>query len=214
MPVADDVYSTEIERTKKHGKSPEGLADILNSLEFIHTKGLVHRDLKPHNILLHEGTWKLADFGLISQDKETLSQPITTSNHAYGTAMYCAPEQTTDFKRVTPLADIYSFGAILHDIYTDGKRVPYSELSGAGEIGLIIERCTKNNKEQRFKSIKSLRERLLYILSKDNTKILNPDTNQWILSLDEIEKWSADKLENFVFYLKRNEGFGIIFSLN
>jgi serine/threonine protein kinase len=85
MPLADDVYTNEIEECKSESRNPEGLSDILNALEFLHDKGLVHRDLKPQNILKHNGAWKLADFGLITQDKEILSQTITTSKQAFGT---------------------------------------------------------------------------------------------------------------------------------
>jgi len=69
---------------------------------------LVHRDLKPQNVLKHNGIWKLADFGLVTQDKEILSQTITTSKQAFGTTMYCAPEQIIEFNRITPQADISS----------------------------------------------------------------------------------------------------------
>ncbi|MBF4487744.1 protein kinase [Flavobacterium sp. CSZ] len=216
MPICDNVFTEEIILSKNEARLPDGLSDILNSLEFIHSKGLVHRDLKPQNILLHEGVWKLADFGLISQDKEILSQSITTSNNAFGTAMYCSPEQTTDFKRVKASADIYSFGAILHDIFTDGKRVPYSELKGDGEIGIIISMCTRNNPEKRFKDINSLREKLLYILSKDIAIKTTADTEAWITALKDIENLNADKFENLIFFLKRNEDLvhPILYELN
>ncbi|RED26929.1 serine/threonine protein kinase [Flavobacterium cutihirudinis] len=203
MPIAEDVYSNEIINSKAENRNPEGLGDILNSLEFIHSKGLVHRDLKPQNILKHEGIWKLADFGLISQDKEILSQTITTSNNAYGTVHYCAPEQTTEFRRVTPLADIYSFGAILHDIFTDGNRVPYSQLTANGEIGVIIEKCTKHKKEDRFINIATLRNKLLYVLSKQPILKSTVD-NQWFEDFKNTQFWDVDKFESFVFFLKRN----------
>lgn len=205
MPLAEDFFEEEIIRCKFEKRNPEGLGDILNSLEFIHNKGLIHRDLKPQNILKHEGVWKLADFGLISQDKEILSQTITTSNNAFGTVNYCAPEQITEFRRVTPQADIYSFGAILHDIFTDGKRVPYSELSANGEIGVIIEKCTKHKKENRFSDIKTLRNKLLYVLSKKPI-VKAVEDNTWFDDFKNTQNWDVDKFENFVFYLKKNEG--------
>ncbi|MFK7114088.1 protein kinase [Flavobacterium oreochromis] len=204
MPIAEDIYVNEIINCKSQGRNPEGLSDILNSLEFIHNKGLVHRDLKPQNILKHNGVWKLADFGLITQDKEILSQTITTSNNAFGTVNYCAPEQTTEFRRVTPLADIYSFGAILHDIFTDGKRVPFSELSANGEIGVIIGKCTKNKKENRFSNVKLLRNKLLYVLSK-KPLLKSIEDNQWFEDFKNIGVWDYDKFESFIFFLKKHE---------
>src|SRR5690554_1116648 len=73
MPVADKVFVDEIADCKIAGTVPEGLSDILNSLEYLHNVGLKHRDLKPHNVLLHDEKWKLADLGLISADKDFLS---------------------------------------------------------------------------------------------------------------------------------------------
>jgi serine/threonine protein kinase len=210
MPLADDVYINEIIRSKKAGKNPEGLGDILNALEFLHDKALVHRDLKPHNILKHNGAWKLADFGLITQDKKILSQTITTSKNAFGTAMYCAPEQVVEFNRITPQADIYSFGAILHDIFTDGSRVPYSELSGQGEIGQIIAKCTRHKKEQRFQNIKSIRTKLLTLLSDDQKAPKNQSDLQWQNKFCDVLKWDEDLLENFTFYLKQSHAIGDI----
>jgi len=207
MPLAEDVYNNEIDNCKAENRHPKGLGDILNALEFLHDKGLVHRDLKPQNILKHNGIWKLADFGLISQDKEILSKTITTSKQAFGTTMYCAPEQVVEFNRITPSADIYSFGAILHDIFTDGARVPYSELKATGEIGYIIEKCTRHKKELRFKSIKPIRTKLLSLLSKNSAKAIGEEDKEWKNKFIDISNWDEDIFENFIFYLKRNSNF-------
>lgn len=200
MPLAEDVYTNEIEKCKIENRNPEGLADILNAMEFLHDKGLVHRDIKPQNILKHDGIWKLADFGLITQDKEILSQTITTSKNAFGTAMYCAPEQCVEFNRITKLADVYSFGAILHDIFTDGNRVPYSELTGKGEIGQIINKCTKYKKEQRYWNLKSLRNKLLTLLSKGKDGAKNETDAEWHSKFLKINDWDEDIYQS-------NEGF-------
>jgi serine/threonine protein kinase len=216
MPLAENVFSDEIENSKNEGRYPEGLGDILNSLEFLHSRGLVHRDLKPQNVLKHNGTWKLADFGLISQDKEILSQTITTSNNAFGTVMYCAPEQTVEFKRITPQADIYSFGAILHDIFSNENRIPYSQLSAEGEIGYIIERCTKKDKDKRFKDIKLLRAKLLSYISKPNISDSSQHDEEWIENFNNVLSWDNDTFENFTFYLKQSDTIqqNVFFSIN
>ncbi|NOQ76042.1 MAG: protein kinase [Crocinitomix sp.] len=200
MPFAQRVYSQEIQLQKDTGGKIEGLADILNSLEYLHNLGLVHRDLKPQNVLLHEGQWKLADFGLITTDKD-LTSTLTSTNSLAGTELYCAPDQVYNFKKVTHHADIYSFGAILHDIFNGEKRIPYSKLSAEGEIGFIIEKCTEEKIEKRFSDIASLRGPLLSFLSdKKSNSSADKTTKKWIDKLDEISTWKVIDMEKFLSF--------------
>jgi serine/threonine protein kinase len=204
MPVATRVYEQEIQLCKETGvPHPDGLSDILNSLEHLHKLGYVHRDLKPQNILFHDGQWKLSDLGLISADSKLLSK-ITSTDAFAGTELYCAPEQVTAFTDVNHQADIYSFGAILHDIFDGGKRVPYSKLMASGSIGFIIEKCTENVRENRFNDINSLRNSLLSVLSKGVTEVsVNKRASEWIEKLGNSSSWNYDDFETFVFYLNR-----------
>jgi len=184
MPVATKVYDQQIALDKKLNNEPEGLADILNSLEHLHKMGLKHRDLKPPNILFHDGSWKLADFGLISAD-HTLNTTFTSTNSALGTQLYCAPEQIQNFHSVQEQADIYSFGCILHDIYGDGQRVPYRKQTAPGTIGLIIEKCTDENPLKRFPNVRALRSVLLSVLAKGTKEEkASTDTTIWLEKIE------------------------------
>jgi serine/threonine protein kinase len=116
MPLAEKTLVEEIAECKANGTSPsEALADVLNALEKLHELGFVHRDLKPQNILLIKGIWRLTDFGLILPPCGTTTK-LTSIGSAWGTLEYAAPEQSSEFHTVGPTADIYAFGCILHDI--------------------------------------------------------------------------------------------------
>ncbi len=154
MPLADRTYEKQIAEDKASGKlTVDALVDLLNALEEIHRLGYTHRDLKPSNVLLHDGKWKLSDFGLALPPQGTTTQ--LTTNSAWGTRDYCAPEQIRGFHGVGPAADIYAFGCILHDIYGD-TRVPYSRATASGSIGRVIEKCTEPSLAKRFSTIAAL----------------------------------------------------------
>lgn len=103
----------------------------LEGLAAAHKEGFVHRDLKPHNILIHHGIAKVADFGLAKNfQKAGLSGMSLTGNYA-GTPLFMPPEQIVNFKYVKPVSDVWSFAATLYHLLTgkfpyrfDGKRDP------------------------------------------------------------------------------------------
>jgi eukaryotic-like serine/threonine-protein kinase len=85
-------------------------------LEHAHARGLVHRDVKPQNLLLREdGTLKVADFGIARLGDG--STTMTKAGTLIGTAAYMAPE-VVHGEPATPAADLYSLGAVLYELLT------------------------------------------------------------------------------------------------
>jgi serine/threonine protein kinase len=89
---------------------------ICGGLEHAHEAGLVHRDVKPQNLLLRgmDGAVKIADFGIARSAEAT---QLTQAGTVLGTAAYLAPEQATGGE-VSPATDIYSLGAVLYELLT------------------------------------------------------------------------------------------------
>jgi eukaryotic-like serine/threonine-protein kinase len=116
---------TLADELKRRGRLPpaEVVAigiQVCSALEAAHEAGLVHRDIKPQNILLRpDGRVKIADFGIARSLTATRHTEIGT---VLGTAAYLAPEQARG-ERVTPAADIYSLGVVLYEMLTG--RTPF-----------------------------------------------------------------------------------------
>jgi len=110
-----------LDALQRHGLFPASQAAavvraVLNALTVAHGAGVIHRDIKPHNVLLdRHGTPKLSDFG-IAQVMD--NKQLTRTGSTMGTIGFMAPEQQDDARGVDVRADIYAVGATLYALVT------------------------------------------------------------------------------------------------
>ncbi|MEK7468585.1 MAG: protein kinase [Planctomycetota bacterium] len=110
-------------------------ADMAGALEAAHRAGVVHRDVKPHNVLIDAaGAAFLSDFGL-AKDLAS-SQGLTATGEVFGTPAYMSPEQAAGRARhATPASDVYSLGATLYEMLT-------GHVAFAGQTAVEMMRLT------------------------------------------------------------------------
>ncbi len=104
---------------------------ILAALGFSHQKGIVHRDIKPQNILVTpDGMVKVTDFGIA---RAAASGQLTETGTVLGTVHYCSPEQAQG-RGVTAASDLYSVGVVLYEMLTG--RLPFE---GEGALAVALK---------------------------------------------------------------------------
>lgn len=139
----------------------------LRGIEHAHDRGIIHRDIKPQNILLDKsGRVKITDFGIAKALSETR---MTETNHVIGSVQYISPEQAKG-QNTDERTDIYSFGVVLFELLTG--RLPYEAETAVSvalkhisepfpdvleyreiPLGLknIIMKCTEKNPVDRYR---------------------------------------------------------------
>jgi len=121
--VMEHVDGTDLAAELKAGRlDPQRavsvISDVAAALDAVHEKGIVHRDVKPANVLIRsDGTAKLADLGIATLTEGT---SITASGTVLGTAAYMAPEQVRG-DTVGPQADIFALAAVAYEAFS-GER--------------------------------------------------------------------------------------------
>ena len=155
---------------------------IADALEYAHQKGIIHRDVKPSNVLINENSEaKLADFGLAKAWQQ--AGGLTAPDSTLGTIQYISPEQLTNAKDADPQADIFSFGATIY--YTLAGKPPFGtkplakvvnnilyedppplEADIPKELNKVIMKTLQKDKKNRFGSMEEVKNLLQQIYKK------------------------------------------------
>lgn len=164
------------------------IEQTLAALDFAHSLGFVHRDIKEQNILV-DGEFpkfiaKLTDFGLAKSFKQTGMSGVTMVGDVAGTIAYMPPEQVRDFKEVRPPSDIYAIGMTAYSLLTGKHALDLSPKAGISEtvkaifekpivplaqrlpdippkIAFVIEQAIAKEVENRWRSAGEMREALI-----------------------------------------------------
>lgn len=146
---------------------PDALHIILtcaSALQHAHDKGLIHRDIKPDNVLItRQGDIKVADFGMVKDQDEELS--LTQTGHAVGTPWYMPLEQAKNAKDTDCRCDIYALGCMLYCLLTGNP--PFA---GATLVE-VIEAKTKGTFRPARQVSADVPERLDLIIAKMTAKL-------------------------------------------
>ncbi len=130
------------------------LKQIAEALDAAHAAGIVHRDVKPHNILVDGERAYLSDFGLAKAYAETGPGPGSGAS-IVGTVEYMAPEQWRG-ERVGPAADVYALGCVLYEALTGiapfARKESDTEPEMPRGIDAVIERAVSKDPSERFRT--------------------------------------------------------------
>ncbi len=150
---------------------------ICDALQFAHDEGVVHRDVKPENILVDKrGRVKIADFGLaklLGQGPGNVS--LTATQQVMGTLRYMAPEQMEGTKGVDHRADIYSLGVVFYELLTGelpiGRFAPPSKKVEIDvRLDEVVLRALEKEPEQRYQHASEVKTEVEQIASSRRTK--------------------------------------------
>ena len=109
------------DRLRREGQLPIHEAvrfagEVADALDYAHRHGVVHRDVKPENILLGDGHARVADFGVARALEAAGGGQLTESGMAVGTPAYMSPEQASGAGQVDARTDIYALGCVLYEM--------------------------------------------------------------------------------------------------
>ena len=143
------------------------MMQVCDGLAYAHHNGVIHRDIKPSNLMVDgRGHLKILDFGIAWLD----SQGQPDGEAIYGTPDYMSPEQFTSPDAVTHLADIYSLGAVMYEVFVGSKHrddvagweAALEQLPAA--LADLVRSCLASDPAQRPASAEAVRLQLLRLL--------------------------------------------------
>ncbi len=149
---------------------------VLQGMEAVHAKGVVHRDMKPENVLIDDEVPKIADFGLAGGHQ---LDDITKSFHVIGTPPYMPEEQFIDLATTDARTDVYSLGKILYEAIegrmTQERNKPFESAQlfdpstrMLRRLDKVVRNATSKDRHHRTSSVGALRKELEAILEESD----------------------------------------------
>jgi serine/threonine protein kinase len=205
MPLCKFSIDTKLE---KFQENPELAIDILlqacNGVNAVHLSGVIHRDIKPKNILIsQENQVKVSDLGLgkfVFRD----SSILTSSNAFMGTQGFIPPEfyKNGGTKNADIRSDIYQLGKTIYNVFTNSPPTLIERDILPGGLLFIIQKCISDNPLNRYQSVGELENALNnYLLAmKPEANPLNAFENLINIAKDNLKRNTYDKenVENII----------------
>lgn len=164
---------------------------VLDALEYAHSKGVIHRDIKPDNIqILSNGTIKLTDFGIA---RLTFEPNLTMDGQVFGTPSYMSPEQVVG-RDIDARSDLFSVGVVMYEMLSGTKPFPgdsvvtitYGIMNKNPDrpqqinwsLWQVVEKALDKSPQLRYRSAKEFIEAIEAAMKASQSVVLDPKTTQ------------------------------------
>ena len=166
-------------------------SEICDGLQYAHDHNVVHRDVKPENVLIdREGRVKLADFGL-ARLLNPLQSSATQTGQVLGTPHYLAPEQIETPADVDHRADVYSLGVLIYEMLTGelpiGHFEPPSRRIGSDpSLDAVVLRAMSRDRQQRYQRAQDVQDGMASASEAGPTTTISTGRPAWQLAINEL----------------------------